>query len=272
MKKSVLLLASLLLFNGSASLGRAQTPTGKIVHISSGGLSIFDLVTGTDRLLTSLGGINPKLSIEGTKVAFAIVGGKKSNTGLYVINSDGTGLTRLTTFGLHPAWSPDGAKIAFANNGIWVVDANGGAATRLTDHGAWPAFSPDGAQIAFCSTKNSGDYDLWIMNADGTNTEALLSQAGADIDLSWSPSSKLVFSHYVDRKSSYDLCVLDPIANTLTRFANPGGDTWPSWSPDGAWIAFDKAGTSSANTYIMRADGSVPPIFVTNGGQPSWGP
>ena len=76
------------------------------------------------------------------------------------MNADGTGLNRLTTNAAidgRPAWSPNGAKIAFTStkNGnvdIYVMNADGTGQTRLTQDPAMdsgPAWSPDGARIAF---------------------------------------------------------------------------------------------------------------------------
>ena len=65
---------------------------------------------------------------------------------IYVVNPDGTGVTNLTNSpsdDAHPAWSPDGRKIAFASNrlrttsgrDIFTMNADGSAVTRVTNHG-----------------------------------------------------------------------------------------------------------------------------------------
>ncbi len=69
------------------------------------------------------------------------------------MNADGSGVTRLTNNAdadRHPAWSPDGAKIAFHsdrddNYEIYVMNADGSDQTRLTNdaaHAYEPAWSP----------------------------------------------------------------------------------------------------------------------------------
>src|SRR5512139_2568200 len=65
-----------------------------------------------------------------------------------------------------PAWSPDGARIAYSaafdvlrhsNQDIYTMSPDGGDITRLTNHIAddsAPAWSPDGERIAFVSTRD----------------------------------------------------------------------------------------------------------------------
>ena len=61
--------------------------------------------------------------------------------GIYVMNADGSGRTRLTSNPAGdwtPAWSPDGASIAFSHSlsgGIYVMNANGSDPHPLTNPG-----------------------------------------------------------------------------------------------------------------------------------------
>ena len=90
---------------------------------------------------------------------------------IYVMNADGSGLTRLTNNSAHdyePAWSPDGAKITFysdrdGNYDIYVIDGSGLAnLTNNSSKDRYPAWSPDGAKIAFTSDRD-GQWEIYVM-------------------------------------------------------------------------------------------------------------
>ena len=98
-----------------------------------------------------------------------------------------------------PAWSPDGAQIAFVSdrsgiNQVWVAQA-GDANTdpvQVTDgaSNAWvPAYSPDGKRIAFVSDR-TGEPEVWSSDADGTDPVNLTNHPQASDgqwSVSWSP-------------------------------------------------------------------------------------
>ena len=77
------------------------------------------------------------------------------------------------------------------------MNANGASPVRLTNTFAAdyrPAWSPDGARIAFVSTRD-GNPEIYVMNADGTSPVRLTSYAGYDADPAWSPDgSRIAFS------------------------------------------------------------------------------
>jgi len=121
---------------------------------------------------------------------------------IYVINVDGTGLTRLTFNGegeRGPSWSPDGSRIVYmcrigggaADFEICTMNADGSDRRQLTDNtllDGTPSFSPDGQQILFHRTVapgTPGGIQLWMMNADGTGQTQLTNPPGDNLFGNW---------------------------------------------------------------------------------------
>src|SRR5438132_96829 len=71
------------------------------------------------------------------------------------------------------------ARVKGANSEIYVVKSNGGTPVRLTRNAATdgnPTWSPDGGRIAFESNRSHsglGDYDVFVMRANGTKLRQL---------------------------------------------------------------------------------------------------
>ena len=98
-------------------------------------------------------------------------------------------------------WSPDGSKIAVSGPcdnpcgsgyDIWVVEANGsGTPTNLTnsvDDETHPAWSPDSTKITFASKPTpSGDFEIYVMNANGSGRVQLTNNTTGDLFPSWQP-------------------------------------------------------------------------------------
>ena len=98
--------------------------------------------------------------------------------------------------------------------------------------------SPDGKRIIF-NTRRDGNYEVYVMDADGKNPQNLTKHRESDWDPSWSPNGRhIVFVSGRDapRGEIYVMRVDGSNVRRLTK--NQSLDWCPSWSPDGENIAF----------------------------------
>lgn len=167
-----------------------HTDLGDVFTVNPNGTGLLRLNPPRLRTVDSEFGFNADWSPDGSRVVFQaywkVSTSNGSQSALFVVNADGTGLHRITPFGLgarHGAdWSPDGRLIAFATRfhnahpQIWVVHPDGTGLREVTQptHGdisVGPVWSPDSTKLVFTSLHpeiNGGQANLWIVNADGT--------------------------------------------------------------------------------------------------------
>ena len=135
------------------------------------------------------------------------------------------------SFDDHPAWSPDGSKIAFARTlrrqtGLYVIRPDGRGLRRLaTVSGRNPSWSPDSRRLGFDDGRR-----IAVINTDGSALRYLTAlSASVNTDPAWSPDGKTIaFSHHASAKSKVS-------------------DIW-----------------------LMNSDGGNQRLFVKNGSQAAW--
>ena len=151
------------------------------------------------------------------------------------------------------------------------------ALTRLTNNPAWddrPAWSPDGTRIAFSSQRDEGAWEIYVMDADGSDVERLTSNTAWDYYIAWSPGTRIAFSSY--RDGSGEIYAMDADGSDVERLTNHGApDIEPAWSPDGTRIAFSSLRDGNYEIYAMDADGSDMERLTNHGApdiEPAWSP
>jgi Tol biopolymer transport system component len=239
---------------GEATIYVVNADGTGLLRLSSRGDSVYDA--------------HPSWSPDGTRIAFYsrrehdADPSHMNDSDIYVMHADGTGAVRLTHHGalvIHPAWSPDGSRIAFrAWNpdaqafAIYAMGADGSSLTPIVNgESAYaPAWSPDGSRILTRTVRCVTEVEPHCIEWDGPH-----------------------------------LTTVDPDGSSPARLSDHvlhGDDlrsTPASWSPDGDLIAFTQIGCSWPNAEwtcrfpssieILRlSDGQV--TRLVEGSSPSW--
>lgn len=249
---------------------RKMNLKGKITFEGPGHrIWIMDLSTGRcKKIPIKRGAVDPVLSSDGKKVAYC-------SGGLWVGNVDGSGHRELSGKGIsrHPAWSPDGKRIAFWSNrwgterimGIYVIDADGENETLITkpaesDSIDWGcSWSPDGKKIAFVVFD-----DIYTMSPDGSNRIKLTTSRRASCP-DWSPDGRRIVFTLRNRGYVKDIYIMDSDGSHQTRLTSGArkgySNARPKWSPDGKkifyWVVLiDYFPIFSEYFYAINPDGS----------------
>jgi TolB protein len=244
------------LFPGSWS------PDGRRIAFQSdpggGDVYIVDVDGTGERNLTGDGSsCCPSWSPDGRRIAFThswppFPGGSLE---IHIMNADGSGRRRLLRNGVAPLWSPDGERIMFVRLGgpgrrgwaasyIYVMNADGSDPRRLTRmsevNDSGPAWSPDGRKILFVGERDRGsradgrrsrNFEIYVINADGSGKRNLTRHPGFDFAPEWSPDGKKI-AFGTKRDGNFEIYVMNADgADQQNLTQNPATDRAPSWSP-----------------------------------------
>jgi len=187
-----------------------------------------------DRILSkpSIAGTSPsspKWSSDSQQLAFLWNDSGSSRRAIWVVDSDGSGLRQITTEDKDAGgvamfeWTPDSENLIYLHSGdLWKVSFESGEGKRLTNNGGKKsnlAISPNGKFISFLQ-----DADLWLFEMK-TGTLIRATRIGIpsiskvplgrynrpEVEIgsyvwggptySWSPDSRTIVVHYVDRRN-----------------------------------------------------------------------
>lgn len=191
---------------------------------------------------------------------------------IYLIPMQGRGRPKQITSGpeskVSPRFSPDGARLAFAQDysggedfDLFVYDLRTGETRNLTpdtpDELINPNFSwsPDGRQIAFVSNR-SGNFATYVMNVDGGEQRQVTRHDYTDYHAEWSPDGKRL-AVYVHARAQDIWTLVVPLEGGESKFVSgpegPLDAIGARWSPDSQRLAFysNQPGIYSIFTYDL---------------------
>ncbi|HXT68136.1 MAG TPA: hypothetical protein VN700_00155 [Vicinamibacterales bacterium] len=144
-------------------------------------------------------------------------------------------------------WSPDGKTIIFTSHAttdnpmnsptaeIYAVSVDGtGKPVRLTNNTEEeraPSWSPDGKRIAFSCRRNGPDFEICIMNADGSGQMMLTDNSAPDLTPTWSPDGRrIVFHRPIGGTARFQLFSISADGTGETQLTFPPGlNAFPNW-------------------------------------------
>src|SRR5271155_248319 len=222
--------------------------------------------------VTHLGTISlsPRVSPDNDRIAFSSLGRQGWSIRMFSLV-----LGRMVSFPstagttLSPAWSSDGAKLAFSGSRsgdpeIFTSDSGGGNVKQITTFrgpDVSPTWNPKtNSQIAWCSGR-TGLPQIYIMSSDGTGVQRM-TDGGYATSPSWSPNGQFLAFAW-NRKygpgapGGQDIYIMDIASKRWTQLTHDAGhNEFPSWSPDGRHLVFQREDGGATQLWTMLADGS----------------
>jgi Tol biopolymer transport system component len=234
---------------------------------------------------------DPTPSPDGKWLAFTSDRCGKGATQVYIMPVEGGEARQLTlepdsVRAGTPSWAPDGKSLLFVSTrgrryNIYSVPFEGGDPKQLTHapgNHRFASYSPDGKEIVFYSNRvRPGElygFNIYVMGAGGEREDEMARQVtnmdGSPGHPTWSADGKwiafvakefdstrqqtmegnILFTKYqvykVPAKGGKEIRLTKGTVN-----GQPFEDTWPSWSPDGKWIAFGRAIGGKRDVWIL---------------------
>jgi hypothetical protein len=208
---------------------------------------------------------------DGTRIAF-VCRDEFFNSDICVANRDGSGMARLTTYGGaddQPAWSRDGAQIAFRSmrgvqSQIWIMNADGsnqrnmmGDSYNVFDGAqGYPSFGTNG-RVYFQISYPGGESVLASMPISGTWQDVKLHTPAGYADtqpaVSWDGSTIMV-NRKPTNAIAGTIMYTDLEGNTLFSLNLPGRGFMPSWSRNDQYVTYSSSedGLNALNVYVSK--------------------
>lgn len=213
-------------------------------------------------------GVNPAVSSDGTKIAFA-TGAQGEDLHLLVVDVDGSNRRLLWDDDLSQSaadWSPDNGFVVFDQWSepdvplqVFTIPADGSTEPDQLTDGApngKPKWGSDG-RILFLSLWDGEEQEIYSMNPDGSDPINLTNNPARDVLAELSPDgSTVVFASDRSGNDDFDIWSMDADGSNPRQLTQRvERETNPNWSSDGGHIIY-RSDRSPAGLWYMNSDGS----------------
>ncbi len=173
---------------------------------------------------------------------------------------DGTGLLYCQNLST-PSDQVTNTVTAFDAGVIYALNLVANTSTKITPDGRGPDFYPKVSPVAADSravfaSGEGGQFDIWVMNLDGSARRRLTLDQAVDTSPAWFPDGRrIVFSS--DRSGNFDLWTTNADGSGLTQLTSfPSDEATPAISPNSASVAFSSnMDRSNFDIWVMDVGG-----------------
>ena len=242
--------------------------------------------------------LNYAVSPDGLSIAYTLLRADGGGD-VWLIGTDGQNNRQLLDCGgstcSNPVWHPDGRRLVYERRNVlalgappgpprlWWLDVVGGETVAVFEDSQWlgllASFSPDGQWLSYVSPLAQ---EVQAYNLETGQTFLIQSRTGESA--AWSRDSVyLFFTEAEVLPDTFSVVIYRATLATseVVKLSGeiPYTDGWPSPSPDGQWLAFNRKAPNEASgkqIWLMQPDGSqARPLtseVTIHHGPPLWSP
>ncbi|MEX2272157.1 MAG: protein kinase [Vicinamibacterales bacterium] len=208
------------------------------------------------------------LSPDQSRLAYSLVDTQTQAPDVWILDLDRGASARITSERLldsTPTWSPDGDRIVFRSNRTSSVGTSlletattPGAPVRLVLEqmpqvtNSFPAAWLKNGEILFSQTHIEAGYDIWSVQADNSETRAVLATTSNELHPAVSPDERWL-AYASDQSGRYEVYVQERAGGGQRTLVSTGGGLQPRWRGDGREL------------FYLQPDGSLMAVGLDAG-------